>query len=77
MMEVIREKLMFRMLWNTLKDGLCYLRNESVSMKLFLLNEHARSTAFIRSGKAYTSFNLLRILHFFQQKLLASFNLKQ
>ena len=31
---------MFRMLWNTLKDGLCYLRNESVSMKVFLLNMH-------------------------------------
>ena len=38
MMEVIREKLMFRMLWNTLKDGLCSLQNESVSMKVFLLN---------------------------------------
>ena len=31
---------MFRMLWNTLKDGPCYLRNESVSMKVFLLNMH-------------------------------------
>ena len=39
MMGVIREKLIFRMLWNTLKDGLCYLRNESVSMKVFLLNK--------------------------------------
>ena len=29
--EVIREKLMFSMLWNTLKDGLCYPRSESVS----------------------------------------------
>ena len=38
--EVIWEKLMFRMLWNTLKDELCYLRNESVSMKVFLLNMH-------------------------------------
>ena len=38
--EVIREKLMFRMLWNTLKDGLCYLRNESVSMKVFFLKMH-------------------------------------
>ena len=28
---------MFRMLWNTLKDR-HYLRNESVSMKVFLLN---------------------------------------
>ena len=26
------------MLWNTLKDGLQYLQNESVSMKVFLLN---------------------------------------
>ena len=31
---------MFRMLWNTLKDGLCHLRNESESMKVFLLNMH-------------------------------------
>ena len=31
---------MFRMLWNTLKDGLCYLQNESVSMKVFLVNMH-------------------------------------
>ena len=31
---------MFRMLWNALKDGLCYLRNQSVSMKVFLLNMH-------------------------------------
>ena len=31
---------MFRILWNTLKDGLCYLRNESVSLKFFLLNMH-------------------------------------
>ena len=31
---------MLRMLWNTLKDGLCYLRNESVSMKVVLLNMH-------------------------------------
>ena len=23
---------MFRVLWNTLKDGLCYLQNEIVSM---------------------------------------------
>ena len=62
--EVIREKLMFRMLWNTLKDGLCYLRNESASMNVFLLNIH-EATDFIRSRKAYTSFNLLRILIFF------------
>ena len=30
-------------------------------------SEHARSTDFIRSGKAYTSFNLLRILIFFYE----------
>ena len=41
------------MLWNTLKDGLCYLRNESVSMKAFLLNMH-EATDFICSGQAYT-----------------------
>ena len=29
---------MFRMLWNTLKDGPCYSRNESVSMNVLLLN---------------------------------------
>ena len=32
--EVIWEKLMFKMLWNTHKDGLCYLRNESVPWKI-------------------------------------------
>ena len=37
---VIWEKLMFRMFWNTLKNEACYLRNESVSMKVFLLNMH-------------------------------------
>ena len=31
---------MFKMLSNTLKDGLCYLQDESVSMKVFLLNMH-------------------------------------
>ena len=31
---------MFRMLWNTLKDRLHYLCNESVFMKVFLLNMH-------------------------------------
>ena len=56
---------MFRILWNTLKDGLCYLRNESVSMEVFLLNMHEVYTDFIQSGKAYTSFNLLQILIFF------------
>ena len=30
----------FKILWNTLKDGLCYLQNETVSMKVFLLNMH-------------------------------------
>ena len=65
---------MFRMLWNTLKDGLRYLRNESVSMKVFLLNMH-KATDFLRSGKAYTSFNLLRLLNFFLRKLLALLNL--
>ena len=64
--EVIQEKLMFRMLWNTLKDGFCYVRNESVSMKVFLLNMH-KATAFIWSGQGYTSFNLLRILFFFYE----------
>ena len=29
---------MFTMLWNTLKDGLRYQRNESVSMKVFFLH---------------------------------------
>ena len=37
---------MFRMLWNTLKDGPCYLRNESVSMKVFLLNMHEERLLF-------------------------------
>ena len=31
---------MFIMLWNTLKYRLHYLQNESVSMKIFLLNLH-------------------------------------
>ena len=31
---------MLRILWNTLKDGLCYLRNEIVSMKVFFLSMH-------------------------------------
>ena len=66
---------MFRMFWNTLKDGLCYLRNESVSVKVFVLKKH-EATGFIWSGQAYTSFNLLRT-SFFLQKLLSSLNLKQ
>ena len=37
---------MFRMLWKTLKDGLHYLRNESVSMEVFLLNMY-EATDFI------------------------------
>ena len=64
--KVIQEKLMFRMLWNTFKDGLCYLRHENVCMKVSLLNMH-EATDFTRSGKAYTSFNLLRILNVFYQ----------
>ena len=64
--EVIREKLMFRMLWNTLKDGLCYLRNECISMNVFLLIMH-EAMDFIWSGQAYTPFNLLHILIFFYE----------
>ena len=37
---------MFRMLWNALKDGLHYLRNESVSMKVFLMNMHKATDLF-------------------------------
>ena len=58
--QVIQEKLMFRMLWNTPEDGLCCLRNESVSMKVFPLSIH-EATDFIRSGQVHTSFNLLHI----------------
>ena len=54
------------MLWNTPKDGLCYLRNESVSTKVFLLDMH-KATDFIWSGQAYTSFNLLQILNIFYE----------
>ena len=50
--DVIQEILMFRMLWNILKDGLCFLRNESVSMKVSLLNMH-EATDFIRSEQAH------------------------
>ena len=57
---------MFRMLWNTLKDGLPYLQNESVFMKVFLLNMD-EATDFICSGQAYMSFNLLRTLNFFYE----------
>ena len=57
------------------RDGLCYLRNESIHESF--PSEHARSADFIRSGKAYTSFNLLRLLNFFLRELLASLNLKQ
>ena len=45
------------------KDGFYYLQNESVYMKVFLLNMH-EATGFIRSGKAYTSFNLFRMVIF-------------
>ena len=62
--EVIWEKLMSRMLWNTLKYGLHYLQNKSVSIKVFLLNMH-KARNFIWSGQFYTSFNLLCILNFF------------
>ena len=64
--EVIREKLMFRMIWNTLKDGLLLAKWNCIHENF--LSEHARSTAFIRFGKAYTSFNLWRILNFFLRK---------
>ena len=64
--EVIREKLMFRILWSTLKDGLHYPRNEIVSMKVFLLNM-LEATDSIWSGQFYMSFNLLRILNFFYE----------
>ena len=37
---------MFRILWNTLKDGLCYFQNESVSVKVFLLNMHEAQILF-------------------------------
>ena len=30
---------MFRMLWNALKDGLCLLQNESVSMKVLNMQQ--------------------------------------
>ena len=31
---VIREKLLFKILENLLKDGFCFLRNESVSCRI-------------------------------------------
>ena len=60
--ELIWEKLMFRMLWNTPKDGLCYLQNDSVSMKVFLLSMH-KATDFIWSREAYMSFKLSHIFY--------------
>ena len=57
-----KQMLIFGILWNTLKDGLCYLGNGSVSLKVFLLNMYEVQ---IQSGKAYTSFNLFRILNIF------------
>ena len=51
------------MLWNTFKDGLNYLQNESVSMEVFLLNIH-ETMDFTWSGQSYMSFNLLGILNF-------------
>ena len=62
------------MLWNTLKDELCYLQNESVSMKVFLLNMHEVRILFDLEKPTR---HLLRILIFFLRKLLASLNLKQ
>ena len=43
---------MFIMLWNTVKIGPCCLRNESVSMKVFLLNMYV-ATDFIQSGQGH------------------------
>ena len=40
MMEVIGEKLMFRMLWNTLLEMGFVTCEMKVSMKVFLLNMH-------------------------------------
>ena len=40
----------------SLKDGLCYLRNESVTIKVFLPNMH-EATDFIRSGQASRHLN--------------------
>ena len=37
---------MSRILWNTLKEGLCYLQNEGVSIKVFLLNMHETQILF-------------------------------
>ena len=46
MTESYLQKIMFRvMLWNTLKDGLCCLQSESVSI-VSLLNTH-EATDFI------------------------------
>ena len=54
------------MLWNALKDGLCYLRNENISMKLFLLNMQ-EATYFIWSEEVYSPSNLWGILNFFHE----------
>ena len=64
---------MFRMLWNTLKDGLCHLRNKSVSMKVFPLNMLEVRLLF-DPGKPIR--HLIYYAIFFLQKLLASFNLE-
>ena len=53
---------MFRMLWNTLKDGPCYSRNESVSMNVLLLNMYEVRILF--DLEKPTSLNLLRMLFF-------------
>ena len=62
--KVIREILMFRMLWNTLNDGLCCLQNESVSIKVFLLNMHKVRILF---DLEKPTLNLLRIQFFFYE----------
>ena len=70
--KVIREKLIFRVLWNTLKDGLCCLRNESVSIHSFS-SEHARGYGYYLIWASYTSLIITHI-NFFLRKLLASLN---
>ena len=53
-LEIIRDELLFRILRNTPKDCLCYMRDEKVSMKFFFLNMH-EATEFIWSGQIYMS----------------------
>ena len=66
---------MFRMLWNTLKDELCYLQNESESMKVSLLNMHEVRILF--DLEKPTRHLIYYVYYFFLRKLLASLNLKQ